>query len=115
MNAVANAQANGARVSCEATPHHLLLDRLRGQVTRHEDEDDPPLAGEADRQALIEGLRSGTIDCIATDHAPHARDEKEVPFEEAPMGTTGLERRSGRSTPASSSPATSGSSCCSSG
>src|SRR5437868_3569191 len=51
----------------------------------------PPLASEADRQALIDGLRAGTIDCIATDHAPHARDEKEVPFEQAPMGTTGLE------------------------
>src|SRR5207247_7756804 len=51
----------------------------------------PPLASESDRQALVEGLRSGTIDCIATDHAPHARDEKEVPFEQAPMGTTGLE------------------------
>src|SRR5205823_2494013 len=51
----------------------------------------PPLASESARQALVEGLRSGTIDCIATDHAPHARDEKEVPFEQAPMGTTGLE------------------------
>ena len=51
----------------------------------------PPLRTEADRQALIEGLRSGVIDCVATDHAPHARDEKELPFEQAPMGTTGLE------------------------
>jgi dihydroorotase len=51
----------------------------------------PPLASEEDRQALVEGLRVGTIDCVATDHAPHARDEKEVPFEQAPMGTTGLE------------------------
>ena len=51
----------------------------------------PPLATEADRLALVEGLRAGTIDCVATDHAPHARDEKEVPFEQAPMGTTGLE------------------------
>src|SRR5437868_7402932 len=51
----------------------------------------PPLASEADRQALIDGLRAGTIDCIATDHAPHASHEKEVPFEQAPMGTTGLE------------------------
>ncbi len=51
----------------------------------------PPLATEADRAALIEGLRAGTIDCVATDHAPHARDEKEVPFEQAPMGSTGLE------------------------
>src|SRR6185436_13927318 len=51
----------------------------------------PPLRSEADRQALIEGLREGTIDCIATDHAPHAPEEKEVPFEEAAMGVTGLE------------------------
>jgi dihydroorotase len=51
----------------------------------------PPLSDERDRQALIEGLRDGTIDCVATDHAPHARHEKEVPFEQAPMGTTGLE------------------------
>ena len=51
----------------------------------------PPLRSEDDRQALIDGLRTGTIDCIATDHAPHAREEKEVPFEQAPMGTTGLE------------------------
>src|SRR4051794_41528918 len=51
----------------------------------------PPLRSEDDRQALIEGLRDGTVDCIATDHAPHAREEKEVPWEEAPMGTTGLE------------------------
>ena len=51
----------------------------------------PPLRSEADRQALIEALRSGAIDCIATDHAPHAREEKEQPFEVAPMGVTGLE------------------------
>ena len=51
----------------------------------------PPLRSEEDRQALITALRNGTIDCVATDHAPHAREEKEVPFEEAPMGTTGLE------------------------
>ena len=51
----------------------------------------PPLRTEDDRQALIEGLRDGTIDCVATDHAPHAAEEKEVPFEEAAMGVTGLE------------------------
>ena len=72
-------------------PHHLCLtdDAVRGLDTRMKM--NPPLRTEVDRQALIEGLRSGTIDCIATDHAPHARDEKEVPFEQAPMGTTGLE------------------------
>jgi dihydroorotase len=51
----------------------------------------PPLRSEEDRLALIEGLRAGVIDCVATDHAPHASDEKEVPFEEAAMGVTGLE------------------------
>jgi dihydroorotase len=51
----------------------------------------PPLRSESDRQAVIEGLRTGVLECIATDHAPHARHEKEMPFEQAPMGTTGLE------------------------
>ena len=51
----------------------------------------PPLRAESDRRALIEALRSGVIECVATDHAPHARHEKEVPFEQAPMGTIGLE------------------------
>ena len=90
--AVAEAKARGVRITAEASPHHLtlthdaLLERLDTRLKMN-----PPLRSEADRQALIEGLRDGTIDCIATDHAPHAREEKEVPFEEAPMGTTGLE------------------------
>ena len=85
------AKARGVRVTCEASPHHLTLvdEDVRGLDTRRKM--NPPLREESDRQALIEGLRDGTIDCIATDHAPHARDEKEVPFEQAPMGTTGLE------------------------
>jgi dihydroorotase len=89
--AVAAAKDAGVRVTCEASPHHLCLteEAVRGLDTRMKM--NPPLRTEADRQALIEGLRSGVIDCIATDHAPHARDEKEVPFEQAPMGTTGLE------------------------
>ena len=83
--------ARAGRVSAEVTPHHLLLtdEDVRGMDTRMKM--NPPLASEDDRQALIEGLRDGTIDCVATDHAPHAREEKEVPFEQAPMGTTGLE------------------------
>jgi dihydroorotase len=82
---------HGARVSGEATPHHLTLtdEAVRSLDTRFKM--NPPLRTEADRQALIEGLRSGVIECIATDHAPHARFEKEMPFEQAPMGTTGLE------------------------
>jgi dihydroorotase len=91
VEAVADAKAHGWKVSAEVAPHHLLLteEDVRGMDTRMKMH--PPLATEADRQALIEGLRDGTIDCVATDHAPHARDEKEVPFEQAPMGTTGLE------------------------
>ncbi len=91
VDAVAQAKARGFRVSAEVTPHHLLLteQEVRGMDTRMKMH--PPLATEADRQALVEGLRAGTIDCVATDHAPHARDEKEVPFEQAPMGTTGSE------------------------
>jgi dihydroorotase len=91
VHAVAAAKERGFRVSAEVTPHHLLLtdEHVRSMDTRMKM--NPPLASEVDRLALIEGLRSGTIDCIATDHAPHARHEKEVPFEQAPMGTTGLE------------------------
>src|SRR4051812_33987611 len=92
VEAVAEAKARGVQITCEASPHHLtltdeaILERLDTRLKMN-----PPLRSEDDRQALIQGLRDGTIDCIATDHAPHAREEKEVPFEEAPMGTTGLE------------------------
>jgi dihydroorotase len=88
---IAEAKARGVQVTCEASPHHLTMtdEDVRGLDTRRKMS--PPLRAESDRQALIEGLRSGIVDCIATDHAPHARDEKEVPFEQAPMGTTGLE------------------------
>jgi dihydroorotase len=92
VEAIAEARARGVRVSCEVSPHHLTLTHealLDGLDTRCKM--NPPLRAEEDRRALIAGLRDGTIDCIATDHAPHAREEKEVPFEEAPMGTTGLE------------------------
>ena len=92
VEAIAEAKARGVRITCEASPHHLtltdeiLLEKLDTRLKMN-----PPLRTEDDRQALIAGLKDGTIDCIATDHAPHAREEKEVPFEEAPMGTTGLE------------------------
>jgi dihydroorotase len=89
--AVQAAKQRGWQVSAEVSPHHLLLteDDVRGLDTRMKMH--PPLTTEADRQALIAALREGTVDCVATDHAPHAREEKEVPFEQAPMGTTGLE------------------------
>jgi dihydroorotase len=99
VRAVEQAKAVGVRVSAEASPHHLCLtdeairesNAAAAGLLDTNMKMNPPLRTESDRQALIEGLRSGVIDCIATDHAPHARDEKETPFEQAPMGTTGLE------------------------
>jgi dihydroorotase len=88
---LAAARAEGVSATGEVTPHHLCL---TDDAVRSLDPNlkmNPPLRGADDRAALIEGLRSGTIGCVATDHAPHARHEKEVPFEEAPFGVTGLE------------------------
>ena len=91
IEVIERAKAAGTQVTCEATPHHLVLtdDAVRWLDTNLKM--NPPLRGESDRAALIEALRSGAIDCVATDHAPHAREEKEQPFELAPMGVTGLE------------------------
>jgi len=85
------AKAAGTQVTCEASPHHLLLsdEDVRSLDTNFKM--NPPLRAEEDRLALVDGLRSGAIDCVATDHAPHAREEKEQPFEQSPMGVTGLE------------------------
>jgi dihydroorotase len=92
VEAVRAARAAGVRISCEASPHHLCLtDEEVRSLDPARFKMNPPLRSEADRQALIEGLRDGTIDCVATDHAPHATEEKEVPFEQAAMGVTGLE------------------------
>ncbi|MEA2473242.1 MAG: dihydroorotase [Thermoleophilaceae bacterium] len=89
--AIERAKAEGIEVYAEVTPHHLCLtdDAVRSLDANFKM--NPPLRSEDDRQALIEALRSGTLDCVATDHAPHAREEKEQPFEVAPMGVTGLE------------------------
>ena len=89
--AVERAKTEGVSVSAEVTPHHLTLtdEAVRSLDPRFKM--NPPLRSERDRSALIEGLRSGAIDCVATDHAPHSREEKETPFEQAPMGVTGLE------------------------
>ncbi len=92
VKAVRVAKAEGVAVSCEATPHHLCLtDEAVRSLDANRHKMNPPLRSESDRQALLEGLREGTIDCIATDHAPHLAEEKEVPFEAAAMGVTGLE------------------------
>jgi dihydroorotase len=91
VTAVRDAQARGVAVSAEVSPHHLCLTDDTVHTLDTNRKMNPPLRSEDDRQALIEGLRDGTIACIATDHAPHARHEKETPFEEAPFGVTGLE------------------------
>jgi dihydroorotase len=91
VEALQAAKNAGARVSAEACPHHLALTDELVRTLDSRFKMNPPLRSEADRRALVEALKSGLIDCVATDHAPHAAHEKEVPFEQAPMGTTGLE------------------------
>jgi dihydroorotase len=91
VQALRRALGDGVLATAEVTPHHLCL---TDEAIRSLDPNlkmNPPLRSESDRTALIEGLRDGTIAAIATDHAPHARHEKDVPFEAAPFGVTGLE------------------------
>ncbi|HET9325029.1 MAG TPA: dihydroorotase [Gaiellaceae bacterium] len=91
VEAVRAARDAGVEATAEVTPHHLCL---TDEAVRSLDSNlkmNPPLRSVDDRAALVEGLRDGTISAIATDHAPHARHEKEVPFEAAPFGVTGLE------------------------
>jgi len=88
---VREARLRGVRASVEVTPHHVALteDACRGYDTRTKM--NPPLRTEEDRHALIAALADGTVDAIATDHAPHHRDEKDVEFSRAPFGVVGLE------------------------
>ncbi|MGE5084614.1 MAG: dihydroorotase, partial [Acidobacteriota bacterium] len=80
-----------ARVTCEVTPHHFsLLDENVGEYDTHF-KMNPPLRSVADREAIVAALSDGTVDAIATDHAPHAAHEKQVEFERAAFGITGLE------------------------
>ena len=89
--AVRQARRNGLRVTCEVAPHHFLLtDEHVGQYNTHA-KMCPPLRSAADRDAMIEAIMDGVVDAIATDHAPHAMHEKEVEFDSAPNGITGLE------------------------
>jgi dihydroorotase len=85
------AQAMGARVSAEATPHHLCLTDEAVRTLDPNLKMNPPLRTEADRDALLAAVRDGSIVAIATDHAPHSPEEKDVPFEAAPFGVLGLE------------------------
>jgi dihydroorotase len=85
------AHASGVRATGEATPHHLCLTDEAIRTLDANMKMNPPLRTEEDRAALIDALRDGTISAIATDHAPHSPEEKDVPFEAAPFGVTGLE------------------------
>jgi dihydroorotase len=91
MELIRSAKAEGLHVTCEVAPHHFTLtDEAIGDYDTNA-KMNPPLRVETDRLAMIAGLMDGTVDCIATDHAPHARFEKEQEFERAPNGITGLE------------------------
>ena len=89
--ALRRAQAEGVVATAEVTPHHLCLTDEAVLSLDPNVKMNPPLRSDDHRQALLDGLRDGTLSCIATDHAPHARHEKDAPFEEAPFGVTGLE------------------------
>jgi dihydroorotase len=85
------AKARGVHVTAEGTPHHFTLTHEAVVGYRTEAKVNPPLRTADDRDAVRDGLRDGTLDCIATDHAPHHYDEKEQAFEDAPFGLVGLE------------------------
>lgn len=89
--AVRQARRNGLRVTCEVAPHHFLLTEEHVGMYSTNAKMNPPLRSAADRDAMIEAILDGVVDAIATDHAPHATHEKEVEFERAPNGITGLE------------------------
>ena len=94
LDAVRYGKARGARVTCEVTPHHFVLtDEMLGAPLAYDTnvKMNPPLREVADRDAMLAGLADGSVDAIATDHAPHHYDEKQVEFDQAPFGITGLE------------------------
>jgi dihydroorotase len=93
VDAVRRGKARGVRVTAEATPHHLFLTDEAVRETGYDTNTkmNPPLRSEADRQAVLAGLLDGTIDCIATDHAPHTVDDKKVEYDQAANGVVGLE------------------------
>jgi dihydroorotase len=97
LDHVRRARRNGLHVTCEVTPHHFALNEESVGNYDTNAKMNPPLRSEKDREAMIAGLLEGSIDCIATDHAPHAAHEKEQEFERAPNGITGLETALGLS------------------
>jgi dihydroorotase len=97
LAAVRQARRSGLRVTCEVAPHHFLLTEEHVGLYDTNTKMNPPLRSAADRDAMIEAILDGVVDAIATDHAPHAVHEKEVEFENAPNGITGLETALGLS------------------
>jgi dihydroorotase len=91
VDIIRRAKGRGVRITAEATPHHLALTEAALVGYDPNFKMNPPLRTEEDRRALIEGLRDGTIDCVATDHAPHTDYEKDKEFDYAPFGVIGLE------------------------
>ncbi len=92
VEAIRRGKAEGVKVTAEVAPHHFTLtDDLIGEKFDTNLRVNPPIRSEADRQAMIKGLIDGTIDCIATDHAPHTEEEKDVEFDQASPGMIGLE------------------------
>jgi dihydroorotase len=94
LAAVRDGKARGVRVTCEVTPHHFVLtdEMLRAPIAYDTNvKMNPPLRDAADRDAMLAGIGDGSVDVIATDHAPHHADEKHVEFDRAPFGITGLE------------------------
>src|SRR5262249_46693414 len=91
IDAVRRAKKKGLRVTAEAAPHHFILTDEAVEEYRTFAKMTPPLRAEKDRLAVIEGLKDGTIDAIATDHAPHDQESKRVPLTSAAFGIVGLE------------------------
>jgi dihydroorotase len=91
VDAVRRARAEGVKVTCEVTPHHIALTDDAVQSFSTNLKMNPPLRSDEHRRALLEGIADGTVDAIATDHAPHHFDEKNVEFDLAPFGVIGLE------------------------
>jgi dihydroorotase len=95
VNLVANAKKEGLKVTAEVTPHHFTLTddaiKLRNDGFNTNFKMNPPLRTEEDRQLLLDGLKNGTIDVIASDHAPHSPEKKDVEFSVAPFGVIGIE------------------------
>ncbi len=91
IEAIRSAKKEGVCVTCEATPHHFALNDAMIDVMNPMAKVNPPIRSEAHRRAVIEGLRDGTIDIIATDHAPHDEASKSLPYEKAAFGISGIE------------------------